>query len=831
MMHHNIELDLAHDFVEKTNKNIYLTGKAGTGKTTFLHDIKNSTFKRAIVVAPTGVAAINAGGVTIHSFFQLPFGPILPDQLFSPNNLHKKQVKFQKFNKRKINMIRSLDLLIIDEISMVRADLLDGIDQVLRRYKNPNQVFGGTQLLMIGDLQQLAPVVKNDEWDILRPYYETAFFFSSRAFKKSDAIGIELKHIYRQENQNFINVLNQIRNSRLDDHHLQLLNDRFDPNFAPKAEDNYITLTTHNRRADQINQKKIKQLSSKTRTFKAIIDGDFPEYNYPNEENLELKVGAQVMFIKNDSSPDKKYFNGKIGVITAMDRDGVSVSCPGDEEEIWTEKESWHHIKYSLDKQNEIKEDMVGSYTQIPLRLAWAITIHKSQGLTFDKAIIDAEASFAHGQTYVALSRCRTLEGIVLKSKINRHGIIQDNRVIAFSEDVESKQPSEKDLKTGQKEYQLHLLKELFDLKALDYRLHRAQKIHYNSGGSLMGHLNAPLKQMKEEGCQALLKVSNSFLHQLKSMSSEMHELESSEAIQERIRKAVEYYLNQIENNLTTPLSQLTFTSDNKAILKDFNEEMEEFKSLLAQKIYCLKACKNGFKTQSYLHARAQSIFQNIKIEKEVTKKEISTEGLSENPELFKRLRQYRHQMAEENNVKHFQVFSQKTLFDICEKLPTHNWALNEVHGIGKKKIERYGEDIIEIVRQYCIEIGKEFDMESPSKTAMEKLQKAPKKNTKEISIELFKEGLSIAEIAQKRALTTGTITGHLLHKIGENGIEFTDIIPEAELIKLEESIRAISFNSLSDLYQKLDKKYDYDILKVVLKKISKNTINRLTNN
>lgn len=813
-MHQNIELDLARNFVEKTNKNIYLTGKAGTGKTTFLHDIKNTTFKRSVVVAPTGVAAINAGGVTIHSFFQLPFGPILPDQLFSPNNLNKKQVKIQKFNKRKINMIRSLDLLIIDEISMVRADLLDGIDQILRRFKKSNEVFGGTQLLMIGDLQQLAPVVKRDEWELLKNHYDTAFFFSSQAFIKSNAIGIELKHIYRQENQNFINILNQIRNNRLDDFNLQLLNDRFNPDFSPKVEENYITLTTHNRRADQINQKEMKQLVSKARTFKAIVDGDFPEYNYPNDEHLELKVGAQVMFIKNDSSIEKRYFNGKIGVITAMDRDGVSVNCPGDEDEIWAEKESWHHIKYSLDKQNEIKEDIVGSYTQIPLRLAWAITIHKSQGLTFDKAIIDAEASFAHGQTYVALSRCRTLEGIVLKSRINQQGIIQDNRVIAFSEEVENKQPNQNDLNKGQKDYQLHLLQELFDLNQLDYRLHRAQRVHYNSGGSLMGNLNAPLKQMKEEGSQALIKISDSFLHQLKSMSAEMHELESSEAIQVRIRKAVEYYLHQIETHLTTPLSQITFTSDNKAILKDFNEEMEEFKSLLAQKVYCLKACKNGFKTQTYLRARAQAIFEKV----ELSEKETPKEEKSEHPELFKRLRQYRHKMAEENEIQHFQVFTQKALFDLCDQLPTHSSALKEVHGIGKKKVELYGEDIIEIVRQYCVEIGKEFDSEPPQIEPLPKKQ--PKINTRIVSADMFKAGKSIKEIAEERSITESTVLGHLLDKMEEYDFYYEDLLDAERLKEIELALAKTTFASLSELYKKLDKKYSYAELKIVLNKM-----------
>lgn len=816
-MHQNIELDLARNFVEKTNKNIYLTGKAGTGKTTFLHHIKNSTFKRAVVVAPTGVAAINAGGVTIHSFFQLPFGPILPDQLFSPNKLNKRSIHIQKFSKRKINLIRSLDLLIIDEISMVRADLLDGIDQILRRINKSDAVFGGTQLLMIGDLQQLAPVVKNDEWDMLRSHYETAFFFSSQAFKKSNAIGIELKHIYRQENQNFINILNQIRNNRLDDFNLKLLNDRFNPDFNPKSIENYITLTTHNRRADQINQREMQQLSSKPRTFKAIIDGDFPEYNYPNDQQLELKVGAQVMFIKNDSSSDKKYFNGKIGVITAMDHDGVSVACPGEDEEIWAEKESWQNIKYSLDQQNEIKEEVVGSYSQIPLRLAWAITIHKSQGLTFDKAIIDAEASFAHGQTYVALSRCRTLEGIVLKSPINQQGIIQDSRVIHFSDEVENNQPDENQLSQSKIKYQLHLLKELFNFHQLNYYLNRCQKTHYNSGNSLMGNLDAPLKEIKEEGIQSLMKVSDSFLLQLNKLSLKEHDIEGVEIIQDRIRKAVDYYLQQLDMHFTSPLASLTYSSDNKAILKDFKEDIEEFKSLLAQKIFCLKACREGFNTRKYLKARAQAIFEEVQL----IKNESSKEETTNHPELFKRLRQYRHEQAEINGIKHYQVFTQKALFDICDKLPTHLQALSKVHGIGKKKLQEYGDDIVDIVREYCVEIGKEFESEPPLVISEKKSKKIP--NTREISLQMFKDGMDIKDIAKERSLTVGTILGHLLDKIEQNEINIEDLMDEKTMQEIEEAIRQTEFESLSELYHKLDKKYNYQELKVVLKKIELN--------
>jgi uncharacterized protein YpbB len=338
--------------------------------------------------------------------------------------------------------------------------------------------------------------------------------------------------------------------------------------------------------------------------------------------------------------------------------------------------------------------------------------------------------------------------------------------------------------------------------------------VHYNSGGSLMGNLNAPLKQMKEEGSQALIKVSDSFLHHLKSMSAEMHELESSEAIQDRIRKAVEYYLIQIEKHLTSPLSQITFTSDNKAILKDFNEEMEEFKSLLAQKVYCLKACKNGFKTQTYLRARAQAIFEEVQLDK----KEAPKEEITQHPELFKRLREYRHEQAEINNIKHFQVFTQKALFDICQKLPTNLQALSVAHGIGKKKLKDYGDDIVDIVREYCVEIGKEFDSE-PTLVIQEKKSKKAS-NTREISLQMFKNGLDIKEIAKERSLTVGTILGHLLDKIDENEINIEDLMEEDKMQEIEEAIQRTEFETLSELYQKLDKKYNYEELKVVLKKM-----------
>ncbi|MGM0377986.1 MAG: ATP-dependent DNA helicase, partial [Bacteroidota bacterium] len=388
----NPELDLAHEFVRFTDRNVFLTGKAGTGKTTFLHNLKETLPKRMIVVAPTGVAAINAGGVTIHSFFQLPFGPIFPGATGGEDN------KKHRFNRQKIDIIRTLDLLVIDEVSMVRSDLLDGIDEVLRRYRRNQQPFGGVQLLMIGDLQQLAPVIRDDEWSLLRPYYDSAFFFGSRALKQTDYVSIELKQIFRQQDDAFIDVLNKIRDNRLDRKGLDILNCCHRPEVFKNDGEGYITLTTHNAQAKRINDARLKKLPGSPHTFSAQIDGNFPENNYPTDGELVLKEGAQVMFVKNDPSSEKRYYNGKIGQVTGFDESVIFVKCPGDEEAIRVKPEQWTNARYKIDQQTkEIREEVEGTFIQFPLKTAWAITIHKSQGLTFEKAIIDANAAFAHG--------------------------------------------------------------------------------------------------------------------------------------------------------------------------------------------------------------------------------------------------------------------------------------------------------------------------------------------------------------------------------------------------------------------------------------------------
>src|SRR5690606_35722140 len=446
------------EFVNNTNRSVFLTGKAGTGKTTFLHRLKTDSLKRLVIVAPTGVAAINAKGVTIHSFFQMPFGPILPN-----TDLNNSSRFNRKFSKTKINIIKSMDLLVIDEISMVRSDLLDGIDRTLRRFRNRNKVFGGVQVLMIGDLQQLSPVIKENEWELLKHIYSNGFFFSSRAYQECDAVTIELKHIYRQENPKFIEILNEVRNNGLSETSAKELNKRYIPNFIPEPNAGYISLTTHNNKAEATNKIELDKLKTKAFTYKAKVEGKFPEFSFPNEEKLVLKVGAQVMFIKNDSSPEKRYFNGKIGKVTMLDKDEVVVRCPDDDFDIITTSEVWENINYTINTETKaITENKIGTFSQIPLRLAWAITIHKTQGLTFERAIIDAEGAFAHGQTYVALSRCKSLEGLVLKSKINSSQIISDSHVLSFNKNAEANEPNTAVLQTSQKTFQLDLISDVF---------------------------------------------------------------------------------------------------------------------------------------------------------------------------------------------------------------------------------------------------------------------------------------------------------------------------------------------------------------------------------
>jgi hypothetical protein len=812
-MKKNKELDLAWSFVANTNRNIFLTGKAGTGKTTFLHKLKLQSSKRMVIVAPTGVAAINAKGITIHSFFQRPFGPILPNvELNSSVGFNR------KFSKTKINIIKSLDLLVIDEISMVRADLLDGIDKTLRRFKNKNLVFGGIQLLMIGDLQQLSPVIKENEWQLLKPFYKNAFFFSSQAYQESKAITVGLKHIYRQENPVFIDILNEVRNNILSKISADELNKRYQPDFIPNENEGYISLTTHNNKATQTNRLELEKLKGDSKAYKATVEGKFPEHLYPNKEELKLKVGAQVMFVKNDSSPEKLYFNGKIVKVILLNDDEVVVNCPEDDFNIVVNPEVWDNINYTVNAETkEISEGKIGSYTQIPLRLAWSITIHKSQGLTFEKAIIDAKGAFAHGQTYVALSRCKSLESLVLKSKITPNQIISDSNVISFNKDAEANQPNDKILQQSKRTFQLDLISEIFNFYRFLYPVNRILDIFYKNRGSIEGTIELPLTSIKES-VSNLLKVGTSFNKQLKLIGDSLDIPEKNSSIQERFIKAIVYFNDQTKSTIEVSLKNSNFTTDNKAIEKDLIKQFEVLEELLATKLLYFEGLKNNFNVSKFLELRAKSVF----IGKDKPKKQRKTivEGTT-NIVLFELLRELRNKIAEREDLIHYQVFTQKSLYAMCEMLPMSKQELKAVHGMGKTRIEKYGEEIVKVIKDYC----DESDIEISSDVSIfEELKPKKKKgDTKKVSLELFKVGKLIDQIAVERELNSNTIFGHLASFISSGEVKITDLISETNYSELKKIIPTKTFDNLSDLKHQVDDKYSYGELRLVLNELSDN--------
>ena len=623
-MEKNQELRNAWDFVEHTGISIFLTGKAGTGKTTFLRTLKERSNKRNIIVAPTGVAAINAGGMTIHSFFQLPLSP------FVPNSNIKNRFDYSK-EKRKI--MRTLDLLIIDEISMVRADVLDAIDSVLRRFREPNKPFGGVQLLMIGDLQQLTPVVTPEEEELLKHYYETPYFFGSKALCSISYVTIELTHVYRQQDDTFISLLNNIREGKTTATDLQRLNERYNPAFQPKNGSDYIRLTTHNRMAESYNEEQLRNLPTKAYTFSAETDGNFPEYNYPTDFNLTLKVGAQVMFIRNDNNG--RYYNGRIGHITHVDNKKIAVLCPGDEEEFEVEIETWENTKYTLnEKTKQIEAEVQGSFKQYPLRLAWAITIHKSQGLTFEHAIIDAQASFASGQVYVALSRCKTLGGLVLASPIGNAAIINDNKVNEYiaNQTVEAER-SIAILPTLKKEYYRQLLVELFnfnELKMYETALFKVLSEFFYK----YTKINALHKMTLTDLDARIIDVSMKWENLIRKMTTEeLHE----EDFKERIKKGALYFHSQL-TELFSHLLELTKEpqTNNKVGAKRFDNAYTELKQTYHAKHELLDTImKEGFSITTYLTAKQEAILNSISDGSERKKRKQKENKIKTNEQTF----------------------------------------------------------------------------------------------------------------------------------------------------------------------------------------------------
>jgi len=817
----NPQLELAFDFLQYTNQNIFLTGKAGTGKTTFLRNLKKLSLKRMVVVAPTGVAAINAGGVTIHSFFQMSFGPQIP---VDPNQQRQVTVPaegnvaagIKRFSREKINIMRSLDLLVIDEISMVRADILDGIDEVLRRYKNRYKPFGGVQLLMIGDLQQLAPVVKDDEWQILKPYYDTCFFFSSNALKRSKFLGIELKHIFRQSDIHFIELLNKVRENRMDEETLHKLNQRFIPGFNPDDKEGYITLTTHNYQSQQINDLKLVQLKSKSHRFKAEVEGEFPEFSFPTDQELELKVGAQVMFVKNDSSAEKRFYNGKIGKITNILDEVVEVTCPGDYVPIDVEKVEWQNSKYSLNEATqEIDEEVIGKFIQYPLKLAWAITIHKSQGLTFEKAVIDARASFAHGQVYVALSRCKTLEGLVLSTPIAMHSVKNDTTVIQFTTDVERNQPGPAELEKSRKEYVQQLLSELFDFKPMLRQIQYLQKLWEEHSSQLLGTLHDQLRTITAPMQIELLGVAEKFDSQLRQLIADSSNAEENEQLQERIKKAAEYFSGKLLSIIEEPFSAATFDTDNKAIRKSFNEAAERLRKEIHSKKVCLQLCKSGFDIKSYLETQSKAAIEIPEVGKKGQSGGAS--AFSMYPDFYTKLKKWRDEKADLLNVEVRRILPQKTLLGIVQTLPASKYELKAVKGMGGTRMQQFGKEILEMV----IEYRSQKNMDLPVGAEKEAAKAAM--SSQDISYELFKTGKSIQEVAEERLLAVSTIEGHLAYFVGTGQLDLNQVIDPQRSKAILDYIENHKVSGSSEIRSALGNEYSYSEIRFVFKHLEAN--------
>lgn len=556
----NTMFQLAADFVQKTNRHIFLTGKAGTGKTTFLKYIKEQTFKNTVVVAPTGVAAINAGGVTMHSFFQLPFGPFIPgtkrgfgeeDDFGMDRHALFRSIRF---NHDKKMLLQELELLIIDEVSMVRADSLDAIDAILRHFRNqPLLPFGGVQVLFIGDLFQLPPVVPDAEWQLLREHYASIFFFDAKVLEQAPPLYVELKKIYRQNEASFIDLLNGIRNNDMTAEQFGLLDQRYKPHFTG-IDEQYIVLTTHNRRADEINASRLAAMPGPVHRFEGAIEGDFSDKALPTEQVLQLKPGAQVMFIKNDLAEIKRYYNGKIATVKEIRDERIIVTLTGSHDELQLEKETWRNIRYTYNKaDNRIEEEELGSFTQYPIRLAWAITIHKSQGLTFEKAIIDAGSAFAPGQVYVALSRCTSLEGLVLHSRIHPSAIRNDGQVTAFASRENAANELENLLDKEKRVFWANSLVQLFNWQKFIavLREHAA-----SLQGKKLPNIESAyaLSRLLIDKAVQQQQVAQKFRQQLSGLLDDIVESDDITPLRERMAKAIGYFTQSIHDDLIKPL-------------------------------------------------------------------------------------------------------------------------------------------------------------------------------------------------------------------------------------------------------------------------------------
>ena len=699
MMEKDKIFETAERFVKWTGRSVFLTGKAGTGKTTFLRYMTETVGKRFVVLAPTGVAAINAGGSTIHSFFQLPLCPYLPDvkELVTEYQMPE---KYRSLKKERVKIIRTLDLLIIDEISMVRADLLDAVDMTLRRYRRNDKPFGGVQLLMIGDAQQLSPVVRENERHYMAQVYPSPYFFHSKALQKLDYVTIELQKVHRQKDERFLEILNAIRENRTDQKTLDSLNARVNA-FSGNDEEEVIRLTTHNAQADEVNARKLAELPGEAYEFAADIDGDFPENIYPADEVLTLKKGAQVMFIRNDSNGE--YYNGKIGKIEEIGPGGVVSVADSDGGLVTVAPVDWENSQYVLDEETkEIRQSIAGTFRQIPLRIAWAITIHKSQGLTFDKVIIDAGAAFAFGQVYVALSRCRSLEGISLDTPVRSSSIYSDMHVADFNASMPSAESVLERLGDEEKAYHFNLLREVFDLESLCIRLRLLKKLWREHLSELYSSEYQNLMQRIDKAEEAR-KTADAFRAQITRI--EAARMENDSFLNERLKKASEYFLPVIEDIRSWIIKVSCLEIDNKEVKKKVKEASDEAMiclDILCRTLELIQAY--GFVAENYNRIKTDCVLEDRSRTRTRKLKKIerqTDEPGTVNEQLRERLQEWRMQRFKKDNVPAYTIMHQSTLMDIAALVPKTKAELLRIKGFGDAKFAKYGEEILEITKEF----------------------------------------------------------------------------------------------------------------------------------
>lgn len=742
-------------FINQTNQSVFLTGKAGTGKTTLLKKIISSTYKNAVIVAPTGIAALNAGGVTIHSFFQLPFAGFVPEFGVAPQftnavKLETKDSLMRHFamNKQRQNMMRNLELLIIDEVSMLRADLLDAMDWTLRNVRRTNEPFGGVQVLFIGDLLQLPPVVKPEEWSVLHKYYSGIFFFNARVLQEQKPLYIELSKIYRQQDDTFISVLNHLRDNRITEEDVKVLNQFVQPDFDALKEEGYITLTTHNSKADEMNAKALQSLKNKSFNYSAEVTGEFPPHLFPIEKDMELKVGAQVMFIKNDISFDKNFYNGKMGRIDSLSSAEISVYFPEENRSIVVEKYEWSNIRYTLnDKTGEIEETVMGTFVHYPLKLAWAITVHKSQGLTFDKAVLDVSDVFAPGQAYVALSRLHTLQGLVLLKPMRMNGLSNDHQVVAYSGNKADEPMLNTYLEHGTRKYLLDILSAAFDWYELNSKWGIHEASYRNAGSKTEKGKNKSWVTLQTQAVQSSVDPAKKFRNQLENLFR--NERLDMDFVFERVQAAYTYFFKILDGVLTSNLKKIAELSRVKKT-KAYSEELEELDELLTEAILKMK--------------KARILMEAIVAGREITKELVWT-----------------------TEVKNYKVAK----IAVLQQELRQNPSLLDMHSDEEEEI---------------------IQLKKPKKEPKEKKEK---RSTYDQSWDLWNDGHTIDEIARIRQLSETTIYGHFVFLIKAEKVELSDIMDAKRIGELADLFGDYQGTSLTPLKEQLGDAVTWEELKL----------------